>query len=222
MTRREDGMTDDERFKKWGEWIMDIYEEEVHQALVIGHIRREVRNIIAANPRIQRPSAFYDSLARVYGDFGVMAVRRQVDVNLQSVSLARLLKEIIGCPYVLSRERFVGLYSPELEDDAHGEFDYLIGPNAPHIDPTVVQAELDNLREKTRDIKQYTNKRVAHYDKKGPTNIPMFQDIDDALSLICEVGRKYLFLLRKKNFQFQESTDEEDDWKAIFREPWIP
>jgi hypothetical protein len=214
-------MTDDDRFKRWGEWIIEIY-EEIHQALVNGHIRREVRKIIDANPWIQRPSAFYDSLARVYGDFGVMAVRRQVDADCKSGSLARLLKEIVTCPHVLSRDRFVGLYSPEFEDAAHVEFDYLVGPNANHIDHTVVQAELDNLREKTRDIKQYTDKRVAHYDKKGPTNIPMFQEIDDALSLICEVERKYLFLLQKKDYQFPESTDEENDWKAIFREPWIP
>jgi hypothetical protein len=214
-------MTDDERFERWGKWIIEIY-EELEQSLVNGYIRRGVRKIIDANPRIQRPSAFYDSLARVYGDFGAMAVRRQVNANLQSVSLARLLKEIIGCPHVLSRERFVRLYPPELEDNAHGAFGYLVGPNANHIDPTVIQAELDNLREKTREIKQYTNKRVAHHDEKEPTNIPMFQEIDDALSLICEVGRKYLFLLRKKDYQFQESTDKENDWKAIFREPWIP
>jgi hypothetical protein len=35
-----------------------------------------------------------------------------------------------------------------------------------------VQAELADLRERTKGIKEYTNKRVAHFDAKGPKDSP--------------------------------------------------
>src|SRR6266851_1998607 len=176
-------MTDDERFNKWGEWIMTIH-EDVENAILNRHIRHEVAAIIDSNPRIQRPSSFYEWMAAVYSDSGLMAVRRQLDIDLQSVSLARLLTEIVAYPSVLSRDRFVGLYRVELQAVAHREFDRHVGSGANNIDPAVVQAESDDLRQRTRDVGRYGTKRVAHLDEKGPKNIPTFQELDDALDLI--------------------------------------
>ena len=96
-------MTDDEQFSKWGEWIMVIH-EEVENAILNRHIRQEIAAIIDANPRIQRPSAFYEWMAAVYSDSGLMAVRRQIDKDPQSFSLVRLLCEIVKHPRVLSRD----------------------------------------------------------------------------------------------------------------------
>ena len=96
-------MTDEERFKMWGEWIMVIH-HDVESAVLNRYIRQEVAAIIDANPRIQRPSAFYEWMASLYSDSGLMAVRRQLDKDSQSISLTRLLSEIIAYPAVLSRE----------------------------------------------------------------------------------------------------------------------
>ena len=43
-------MTDDERFKKWGEWIMVIY-EDVENAIQSRRIHNEIGAILQANPR---------------------------------------------------------------------------------------------------------------------------------------------------------------------------
>ena len=102
-------MTNDQQFRKWGKWIVVIH-EDVEAAILNGHIRREVAAIIDANPRIQRSSAFYEWMAAIYSDSGLMAVRRQLDKDKQSISLARLLTEIVGAPQALSRGRFVSLY----------------------------------------------------------------------------------------------------------------
>lgn len=210
-------MTDDERFKKWGEWIIVIH-EDVENAILNRHIRQEVAAIIDANPRIQRPSAFYEWMAAIYSDSGLMAVRRQLDKDPQSISLARLLSEIVAHSRVLSRGRFVGLYRPALQNAAHREFDGHVAPSANHIDPTVVQTELDDLHKRTRDVERYGTKRVAHFDEKGPKNIPTFQELDDALDLIHELRVKYLAPLRALTYREPVWTY---DWKAIFREPWV-
>ncbi len=211
-------MTDDERFKKWGEWIM-VIDEDVENAILSRHIRQEVAAIIDTNPRIQRPSSFYEWMAAVYSDSGLMAVRRQLDKDPQSISLARLLSEIATYPRVLSRARFVGMYKPELQNVPHHEFDRHVASGTNHIDPTVVQTDLDALDKRTRDVERYGTKRVAHFDEKAPKNIPTFQELDDVLDLIHELRVKYLFLLRALSYQEPVWTY---DWKAIFREPWVP
>ena len=211
-------MTDDERFEKWVEWIMVIH-EDVENAILSRHIRQEVAAIIDANPQIQRPSSFYEWIATVYSDSGLMAVRRQLDKDPQSISLARLLGEVATYPHILTRGRFVGMYRPEFQNGAHHMFDKHVASGANHIDPDVVQTELEDLYNKTRDIERYSTKRVAHFDEKGPKNIPTFQELDDALDLIHALRVKYLFLLRALTYQFPVWTY---DWKAIFREPWVP
>ena len=105
--------------------------------------------------------------------------------SVRSISLARLLKEIIGCSHVLSRERFVEQvvthYSSKSEGAAHSEFDRLVGSGADHINSDTVQAELADLYERTKGIKEYTNKRVAHFDAKGPKDSPIVLEIHDVL-----------------------------------------
>lgn len=46
-------MTDDERFKKWGEWIIVIY-EDLMNADQSRRIHNEVEAILHANPRLWR------------------------------------------------------------------------------------------------------------------------------------------------------------------------
>src|SRR5262249_15786587 len=193
--------------------------EDVENAILNRHIRQEVAAIIDANPRIQRSSAFYEWMAAVYSDSGLMAVRRQRDKDPRSISLARLLSEIVVHPHALSRGRFVGLYRPELQDIAHYDFDRHVAAGANHIDPTNVQTDLDALRKKTLDLERDGTKRVGDFDEKGPKNIPTFQELDDALDLIQALWVKYLFLLRALAYREPVWTY---DWKAIFREPWIP
>ena len=211
-------MTDDERFEKWGEWILVIH-EDVENAILNRHIRQEVAAIINANPRIQRPSAFYEWMAAIYSDSGLMAVRRQLDRDKQSISLARLLGEIVANPHVLSRERFISRYPPEFQKGAHDTFDRYVASGANHINPAIVQTELDNLYKKTQDVERCGTKRVAHFDRKGPKNIPTFQELDDALEFIHELRVKYFFLLRAVTYREPVWLY---DWKKIFREPWMP
>jgi hypothetical protein len=151
-------MTDDERFKRWGSQILTIH-EHIMDAIVSRRIHNEVGEILQANLRLWRDNnSFFAWIASIYEDSALMAVRRQVDMDGRSMSLARLLKEIIGCPQVLSRERFVELFvsrdSPASKGAAHSEFDRLVGPGADHIDSDTVQAELDDLRERTKGTKE--------------------------------------------------------------------
>lgn len=194
-------MTDDERFKRWDQWIRDIH-RAVEDAIINRTIRHEVSKIIEANPRIQRPSAFYEWMAAISSDSELMAVRRQLDKDSRSTSLWRLLTDMIDPPEI-----------------THREFGKRVGSSAHDADQATIQTDFDNLIKKTEDVERYATKRVAHFDEEEPKNTLTFQELDDALDLIHELRVKYLFLLCGATYQGPPVWT--DDWKAIFREPWI-
>jgi hypothetical protein len=97
-------------------------------------------------------------------------------------------------------------------------FDRYIAPGATHISADVVCAELHDLRAQVEPIKKYTDKRVAHFDKKGPQDSPTVLQVHDALDRLYELVEKYLLLLRVEKYKRPQL---EDTWKDVFREPWI-
>ena len=114
-------MTDDERFKRWGEQILKIH-EHIMDALVSRRIHNEVGAILRANRRLWRENnSFYMWIAEIYEDSIVMAVRRQVDADIQSISLARLLKEIVGCPHVSHASDSLSKSSPTIRRSSKGQ-----------------------------------------------------------------------------------------------------
>jgi hypothetical protein len=211
-------MTDDERWKLWNQWLETIL-EDVQTALIYRRIFREVRAMIDSNPRIQKASSFYDWMAGVYADSGLMAVRRQRGIDERAVSMERLLADIRKNPQVLSRARFVALYRPEMKDAAQREFDSYVGSGAQHVDPRAVQGDLDALRKLTDDVERYGTKQVAHLDETGPKTVPTMGELEAAIDLLGALLKKYMLLIRAISYHEPEWTY---DWKAIFREPWIP
>ena len=213
-------MTHDQQFKKWDEWLGKII-EDVENQLINRRIFWEVQNIIDANSQIQQPSSFYGWMGTLYAATGAAGVRRQVDLDKQSISFVRLLEEIIKWPEVLSRKRFVTLYvskDPFLERSANLHFDDFAGSGKPHIDPSVVEGELKQLRDKAEVLKKFATKRVAHLDKNPPRRVPTYGELDDCLDLMERLLKKYVMLFRCEGYDLPEWLT---DWKAIFREPWI-
>ena len=83
-----------------------------------------------------------------------------------------------------------------------------------------------HLLEQTKGIKEYTNKRVAHFDAKGPKDSPIVLEIHDVLDHLHELRAKYMDLLRWERYAEpplpEPQLQDEETWKSIFREPWIP
>ncbi len=220
LVRRGRPLADDQQFKKWDMWLGKIH-EDVENQLISRYIFWEVQSIIDANPRIQQPSAFYGWMGTVYAATGAAGVRRQLDLDKQSISLIRLLEEIINRPGVLSRKRFVALWlfkDPSLERSAHLWFDELVGPGKPQIDPSVVEAEVKELRNKAKILERFATKRVAHLDKNPPKRLPTYEELDACLDYMEILLKKYVMLLRAERYDLPVWVT---DWKAVFRESWI-
>ena len=210
-----------DRFVKWNKWLDVIY-SEITSLSVNREIFWEVQDIVKNNPKVQKPSSFYDFLGKAYVTLVFMGVRRQVKIDKGSISFARLLKEICETPEVLSRTRFVALYKGSTSEQfANRHFDKFAGKAVSHVDPTLVNLDLGKLKAKAQKCEEYADKRVAHIDKGRMKNIPTFTDIDDCIDFLEELMKKYYLLFRGISLRSILPVWQYD-WKAIFREPWLP
>lgn len=212
-------MTDAQRFAAWGSDIMTIH-ADVKDAVVRRAIYRETVKIVNANPSLHRDSAFWEWMGAAHVETTLMAVRRQIDRDKRSVSLRNLLAKIQKHPQALSRQNVLAMLAPEARAFGSERFDLFIGPGAAHADPQVVAADVAALDQQTDIVRHYANKRVAHRDQQGPTTLPTFKDLDDALDVIWGLLKRYFAVLRC--LEFAGDPEIPGDWKEIFREPWMP
>lgn len=208
------------RFKKWNKWLDVIY-REITSLSVNRNIFWEVQKMIKNNPKIQKPSSFYEFLGSVYVASALIGVRRQVKVDKQSISFVRLLKEICDTPEVLSRTRFVDLYrASAVQRSVDRDFDKFAGKGKNYVNRDLVNLDLQKLREKAGKCEKYADQRVAHFDKGAIKNVPTFRDLDDCIDFLEELLKKYYLLFRAASLLSILSVWQYD-WKAIFREPWL-
>jgi hypothetical protein len=211
----------DNRFDKWNKWLDSIY-WEITNLSRYRNIFWEVQGIIKNNPRIQKQSSFYEFLGVSYVAFVLMGIRRQVKIHKDSISFARLLKEIYETPEVLSRTRFVALYKGSIvEHYADRDFDQFSGKARSHVDPIIVKKDHENLKEKAKGFETYADRRIAHLDKRKPKTILKFKDVDNCIDFLEKLTKKYWLLFRGEYVRNILPTYPYD-WKAIFKEPWLP
>ena len=209
-------------FAEWDGWLETI-KNDVTNLSVNRHIFREVQKIVEANPRIHLASDFYEWMGSVYAHYASIGLRRQIDKDERTISLRRLLEKIKDQPEVLSRERYVALWDdPVLRKRfADGQFNEFTGPGKPHIDPAMVEEDVSQLVKKIESVKGYVDKRIAHYDRQGPTTLPTYADLNECLDFVEVLLRKYLNVFRAE-MRPRILPVWQYDWKQIFRHPWIP
>lgn len=213
----------DQRFEKWKRWLVDEIRWEIVELVTNKHIFWEIQGMIKRNPNIQKPNSFFRFIGQTYYDYGVIAVRRQIKCDTQSISFVRLLKEIIETPHLLTRERFVNLYQADMREDANQIFDEQFPGECPdHIDPTMVQQDLEDLKKQGAKLEEFADRRVAHHDRRAPKTIPTYNELDIAIDCLKKLTRKYVLL-----FEARDLGDDllvefvENYWEEIFSQPWI-
>ena len=157
-----------------------------------------------------------------------------------------LLSSIEKNSQILSRERFVEVYTtrslaggkptrprrasgggayvpsaPKFRIMASKTFDCYAGPDTAHVDPAHVHAELDELWEKAKKLEEFADKKIAHLVDKPTELLNGLPDLDAFIASFEWVVKKYMMLLRA-TAPARVLPTWQYDWKAIFKEPWIP
>lgn len=213
----------DQEWESWQAWLGDepkgqtIYAEVV-EMLAFRKIWCGFTVIHNSAPEQARKNATFLwwvrwNYARAMGS----AIRRQVDVRDDVVSLGRLIDRVWRYPTVLTRERFRALQGIDDAAMVDGWFDALAG-SGDFINPEIPAQDMADLREKTATVRGWVNKAVAHTDMAG-REAPPLSEIHASIDVVFDLFNKYGQLIRGV------STANDvvmTPWATVFRAQWIP
>jgi len=217
----------DEVWNKWVEWLGDVTKpgtiaKDVVDMRAARRVWEGFNTIVGVAPEPARKySTFHTFFTGAYIRSQGLAVRRQVEVADDVVSLGRLLDRIAKAPHVLTRERYLARLHPKTTGLGNKFFDDLVGPGAEAIDAAVPIQQLADLRSKTAKVKKWVDKEIAHFDPKtGQFSQGLtFGDVHAGLDAIFETMNHYNRLLLGSTTSGSVTMDP---WESVFRYVWIP
>jgi hypothetical protein len=193
---------------------------------------QEVHRIAEENGELP-DSYFWTFLRDTYATSQAVAIRRQAETRSSVRTLGRLVHEVAGDSQRLSRAFWVGMWNddpgPTIPGfsqplgimEANRQFDkYFAGSTGDHLDPTIPRDDLDSLTTAAASIKSYVDQHIAHSDAKPRPGLPTFDDLNAAIDTIGDLFRKYAGLLTASSYT-ELVPVHQDDWLAVFRQPWI-
>ena len=234
------------KLEKWLGW-METIQSEIQRLLRDTNMFWEVQDIIRANPRIQKPSAFYSYLGRTYLSHALAGLRRQIKPHRDSISFVGLLDDIAENPEELSRSYYRSLCSyPDGPDISQMEMEGREGleevgiadssqlkdlikmddfaryadASEEHVCPQMVKDDLKRLKSAVEKHEEFADKRIAHRDKRKPAVVPKFGELDDCIKLLDKTYVKYHLLFYAESIDTLMPTYQYE-WKSIFLEPWL-
>lgn len=205
---------------------------DISELLLNRYFYRELQNIVTSNATINKGNHFWDSLKNNYIDSVVLVIRRQMDTDKRSRSLMNLLNDIFDNPEILTKKWFASNYSNKILNLGNGDFESHFGGGT-YIDPSIVYADIGEIKHKTKKVVLYVNQAVAHtdiifqknhqivVDRKTGTKFKLsFNDLDSAIDSLEKKVIKYNLLLNQSGYAGLLPIIQYD-WEEIFLVPWI-
>ncbi|MCY3739453.1 MAG: hypothetical protein OXH00_00380 [Candidatus Poribacteria bacterium] len=233
-----------QKLEKWLGWMETIH-NDIQVLVEDANMFWEVQDMIRENPRIQQPNAFYSYLARTYCSHAAAGIRRQTELQKDSISFVKLLDEIAKNPEELSSDYFNSRHphsnGPDL-DQVVGKADLeavgIVGTSqlkeiikmdgfasyadasGAYVCPQMVKNDKARLKSKAKILAEFADKRIAHWDERELKVVPSFETLDDCIKLIDQTYVKYHFLFHAESMDTL-MPPYQYKWKSIFCEPWV-
>ena len=225
----------DKLHEKWSEWLEQI-KRQVYNMFHNRAIWRDMDDAL----RNHEGGIFSAHYTDLYIAGQVMALRRIADAQAHdsTISLGRLLGDLHRNPTVMSRDRYVRMYTADNEADgsrnegveqrgmteaefltnrAKAEFDSHFGDANGQFDLSKNQNRVERLAAASRHISSYADRLIAHIDSKGLLENPTYADLDAAIDEVGELLREIALLLGAEGLVNLEPITQ-DDWKWPFRQ----
>lgn len=235
----------DLRIEKWRRWFEQGITDDIYTMHLERFAWKRMEEIVNGNAGLKGTESYlWEFLFNTYAKTQAIAVRRQADTDDRVASLGRLILEVGETPALLTRDWWLSLWS-ENDDDpywqqvAEGAWaEQYAGEAGEHLDPAIPAADLLELREGSRKVKEYVDRSVAHLDARmissgdgPPTATPpdaptrrgselTLNEVHDAIDLIGRLFQKYGNLLTAASW-VELTPALQHDWEAVFRIPWI-
>ena len=218
-------ITETERRDRLITWLEDIY-REVQQLLVNEHLFWELQKIVKENDNFKDASGLFTRwIADGFKNSLMIAVRRQVKLDKQSISLRGFLEEIKKFPELVSREHYMSLYAGKekyVVQMGERSFDRVAGVGVNRIPVALVEQQIADLSASAVKVEAYADRRVAHFDRRDPARpFPTFDDLTAANKTMEKIVIRYWGLLKGGSLTELMPTII-FDWQDVFKFPWKP
>lgn len=210
-------------------------QQQVYRMMDNRRWNRVFQEIVARNPALLTPNQLIAHFHRVFLDYEILAVRRQAKHENASLSLKGVMLEVRDHAAQLTREwhhrlwrgetkrRLVigtaGPFVSRLADQTFGDF---ADESGERVDPAIVEADLTRFEIVTDPIVHYSDKLVAHDDRRGlgKKYTPDAFDLDGAVDAVALYTSRYsrLLLVRSSHDMIPIGTTST---LRAFCEPWI-
>ncbi len=105
------------------------------------------------------------------------------------------------------------------EHEAEMLFNSVAGPGG-YIDPAVPAQDLESLQNKTKAVRVWVNKNVAHVDPQGkPLGEERLHVIHAAVDVVADLFDRYNALIQGE--RLHSGVVITSNWPTVFRVPWI-
>jgi hypothetical protein len=222
------------RFHEWQDRFAKI-SSDVGNLLLGRHIFRESQAVIVNNPNLR--GIFIKWMRINYANSTALGIRRAVDTDQRTISLANVLRSMIAHPDVVARRivlseiiykpprRFRKRYEPSGIRDTEAVFlnhryDLLAGEGSEILDKRLIGRDLTHLQRKAANVERFATKRLAHYDEE-PSLRTTYTEIDEALDVLDSLVEKYSALF---GISWRSGTTFDalfPGWKEVFENPWM-
>ena len=223
-------MTNSETLAKWRDWIERI-RADVDTLYFDRCMFQNVVDIVNANKQLDTQSLFFGFFERIYGDSIVMGIRRQLKDDSDSISLARLLREVKEQPNLVTRSDFYRTYSDRstrvtesinrvaMDHIMSETFDRFALSDSPHIDPARIERDIDKLKDACKEAELLADRYIAHWDRRRVPGFTVpFPNIYNAIDALGDMVKKYGLLFLGHELELCPSYDP--SIFDIFNEPW--
>ena len=222
-------LTDDDAFERWQERFDQIHKELMY-LMTTRRKFEDIREMFNANTRLNAiGSQPYRWILGMWGRDAVIAVRRELDNDTNTICLGTLLDEMASRPEVLTRARYMAFmrkseqFLIDLNDKAftkRGVVKPTTDPSQDYMDPAVIKADRKSLDKAAKPVLEYANRLVAHRTPTIDKLEVTIKQINDAIDAIEPVFQKYHVIMTGSSLMRLEPYNQGDDWRRTFTFPW--
>jgi AbiU2 len=99
-------------------------------------------------------------------------------------------------------------------------FDRYAGEGAEFLGSQRVCENLKRFKELAAKCEEYADRLIAHRDRRGISRVPTYKELDEALTCVNDLLKKYFLLIRGNTLK-TVTPGFQKNWKVIFEQPWI-
>ncbi|MCF6259815.1 MAG: hypothetical protein L3J98_06595 [Gammaproteobacteria bacterium] len=93
------------------------------------------------------------------------------------------------------------------------------GEHSNCLDPKVIEQDIKRLELVSDGSSSYTDRRLAHLDKREPDSIPTLSEVEEWCEVLNDVLKKFMLLIHGVDYKVEPILQH--DWKSIFRTAWL-